>query len=118
MIISMLKTIQHMQHHIRTSFGDPDQHYGGNKWVTPPHGTIQGNGASPMIWSGVSAILFQCLKRSQCGASFISPVTLTNHHTSGFAFVDDTDLVSSSPAGTQDDIPITPSMQRTLNNGF
>ena len=43
---SMIDTIQHMEHHIRTAFGDCTDHYGGND-EAPPQGLLQGNGAGP-----------------------------------------------------------------------
>ena len=115
MIVSMLVTIQHMEHHIRTSFGDSVQHYGGDKWSTPPLGTILGNVAAPMIWSSISSILFQCLRQVNCGATFLSPITNERHHTSGFAFVDDTDLIASSPQKLKPNYDIDISMQLSLD---
>ena len=45
---SMIDTIQRMEHHIRTAFGDSTDHYGGND-EAPPQGQFQGNGAGRMV---------------------------------------------------------------------
>lgn len=58
MIISMLHTIQMIEHSIRISFGDLTETYGGTQCSLPPHGIIQGNGTSPMIWAAISNVLF------------------------------------------------------------
>ena len=68
-----------------------------------------------MIWSAISSILFQCLRQLRCIATFISPITFEKHQTSGFAFVDDTDLVASEPTKLHSDYDITPAMQKSLD---
>ena len=50
-IMSMIATIQEMQHYIRTAFGESDRSYGPNPTGPPPQGLIQGNGAAPAAWS-------------------------------------------------------------------
>ena len=115
MIHSMLLSIQQMQHQIRTSFGDSASSYGGATWTIPPHGTIQGNGASPMLWSAISAVLFSCLRRKCRGATFQSPITKETQKTLGFAFVDDTDLITTSPNSDNDATQMTLSMQQSLH---
>ena len=51
MILSMLVTIQMMEHSIRTSFGDSEETYGGEEWRLPPHSNIQGKRDSPLTLS-------------------------------------------------------------------
>ena len=73
MIISMLRTIQLIEHSMWTSFGDLEETYGGADWRLPPHGSIQGNGASPLIWAAISTILFLEVKAKITGGSLELP---------------------------------------------
>ena len=75
MIISMLITIQEMEHSIRTSFGDSSITYGGKEWRLKPHGSVQGNGASPLIWAAISTVLFLALNEKNYGGIFRAPIT-------------------------------------------
>ena len=68
-----------------------------------------------MIWSAISSILFQCLRQQKCIATFISPITSEKHQTSGFAFVDDTDLVASAPTHLYNDYEVIQKMQTSLD---
>ena len=94
-LVSMFISIQKMKHKVRTSYGDSSGYYGDKRWDIPPHGTIQGNGASPLIWAAVSSVLFECLKHDSCVAPLTAPISKTTMHLSGFAFVDNTDLHST-----------------------
>ena len=67
MIISMLHTIQMMEHSVRKSFGDSKETYGGDAWRLPPHSNIQGKGDSPMTWAAISTILFLAIKEKNYG---------------------------------------------------
>ena len=60
-IMSMITTIQQMQHYIRTAFGESERSYGPNPSGLPPQGLIQGNGAAPAAWSAITAILVDCI---------------------------------------------------------
>ena len=84
-----------MKYKAQMSFGDSIGYYGDKQWDEPPHGTIQGNGTSLLIWVAVSSVLFECLKRDRCKAILTSPITHHMMKVSGFAFVDDTDLIST-----------------------
>ena len=63
-------------------------------WFTPIHGTGQGNGASPAIWAVVSTPILNMLRAEGYGAFFECPITKERAEMVGFAFVDDTDLVT------------------------
>lgn len=91
----MLYTIQKMEHTIRTSFGDSVATYGGIGWRKAPHVTIQGNGASSLIWAAVSTVLFLALRRNDYGGIFHSHITQMLIQMVGFAYVDDTDLLQT-----------------------
>jgi len=64
-IISMLHTIQMMEHIIRTSYDDSTETYGSSEWRLPPHGKIYGNGASPLIWVGYQHCTIYITKRKE-----------------------------------------------------
>lgn len=95
-IISMFKTIQELQHHIRTVYGNSVQTFSGAQWEVPIHGVGQGNGSGPQIWAAVSSPVFDMLRSVKCGSFFRSAITKVSIHFVGYAFVDDTDLVASS----------------------
>ena len=89
----MLVTIQELQHHVRTAVGTSDStmaHAEGS----PFQGVCQGNGASPTIWVAVSAPLIEMMRTAGHGLTFESPLSKQKDQFVGFAFVDDTDIVS------------------------
>ena len=90
---SMISTLATMEHYIRTGKGDSVKSYGGKTWVRLPHGIGQGNGAGPAIWICVSTPLFNALREEGFGMKIRSPLSLVLLHITGFAFVDDADLV-------------------------
>ena len=104
-----------MKHKVRTSFGDFKGHYGGEQWDAPHHGTIQGNGASPLIWAAVSSVLFECLKRDGCEATLTSPITNDTMKLSGFAFVDDTNLLATGKDTSMELAPIVNDLQKSVD---
>ena len=63
-----------MEHSIRTSFGNSSATYGGTSWRLPPHDTIQGNGASPIIWTAISTVLRFALEEKKYGSTFRAPI--------------------------------------------
>ena len=58
-VISILKTIQTMKHHIKTNFGDSTFYMESNYSLCPFEGILQGNRAAPVI----SAVLIHMLKK-------------------------------------------------------
>ena len=92
---SMLETIQEMEHHIRTAFGDSDDSYG-NDDGPPPQGILQGNGAGPAGWFSISTVLIDILKQEGFGYKEWSLIRQRALCITCFAFVDDTDLIHSS----------------------
>ena len=92
-IMSVILTIQHMQHHIRTDFGESEQSHGPNPSGPPPQGLIQGNGAAPAAWSAVMAILVDCMKGGGHGHKAWAPTSQRAMTPVCFGFVDDTKTV-------------------------
>jgi hypothetical protein len=68
-IQSMLETIQGMEHHTRTAFGDSKGSYGNNPNLPPPQGILQGNGAGPAGWSAISAVIIKAMRDQGFGYS-------------------------------------------------
>jgi hypothetical protein len=92
-ITSMFQSIQSLEHHVRTVFGQSKASFK-QPGPIPLQGVGQGNGAGPQIWALVSTPVLNMLRSQGLGASFVS--ALSRQHTTlvGFAFVDDTDLVT------------------------
>ena len=90
----MLITIQEMNHHIRTSFGLSEESL--QKCFTSSHfqGILQGNGAAPKTWVLISTPLLNMLRKNGHGAKFCTPITGNITQIVGYAFVDDTDLIT------------------------
>jgi hypothetical protein len=89
----LFSTPQGAIHRVRTGYGDSAGSYGGNAWLLPFHGIGQGNGAGPAIWAVVSTPLLNILREMGFGLSYVAPITNLPLSFSGFAFVDDTDLL-------------------------
>ena len=115
-ITSMFTTLQQMTHHIRTGYGISKGTYG-NSLLTgkPTQGSGQGNGASPCIWVMLSTPLLNMMRKEGYGAYFVTPITKEKIDFVGCSFVDDTDLVLSSPISSDSLEEITAQMQQAIN---
>ena len=118
----MLDTLQHLRHHIQTSFGDSVSYFDSNDHSGIPLGGIgQGNGAGPAIWALVSTPIFNALRKRGYGVFLPCPLSGRLLHFAGYAFVDDTDLsVTDQQNQTPMVADITTTMQAsvTLWEGF
>jgi hypothetical protein len=99
----MFDTIQHLEHHVRTVFGESSRGFR-QQGNVPIQGVGQGNGAGPQIWALVSTPVLNMLRAEGLGATFISAMTQLSTSLVGFAFVDDTDLVTSGPNMLLDEV--------------
>jgi hypothetical protein len=95
-IVSMFQTIQSLEHHVRTVFGESKKFFKQTGPI-PLQGVGQGNGAGPQIWALVSTPVLNMLRSNGLGATFVSALSRISTTLVGFAFVDDTDLVTSGP---------------------
>jgi hypothetical protein len=102
-ITSMFDTIQHLEHHVQTVFGESSRGFR-QQGNVPIQGVGQGNGAGPQIWALVSTPVLNMLRAEGLGATFISAMTQLSTSLVGFAFVDDTDLVTSGPNMSLDEV--------------
>ena len=92
----MFTTIQNLEHHIRTLYGDSTVSQGGNLWVLPVSGVGQGNGAGPAIWAVVSTPVLDMMRAMGFGAIFKTAMSGDTIQFVGYAFVDDTDSVQTA----------------------
>jgi hypothetical protein len=92
----MLQTIQKLEHHVCTIHGESKIKFV-QAGSVPIQGVGQGNGAGPQIWALVSTPVLNMLCSSGLGATFLSALSKISTTLVGFAFVDDTDLITSGP---------------------
>ena len=90
-ILCMFKTIQEMEHYVRTVYGQSSISTGGHLWLVPPHGVGQGNGAGPSIWAVVSTPVLDLMKAEGFGIFFRMAITKEEIRFVAFTFVDDAD---------------------------
>jgi hypothetical protein len=109
----MLQTIQELSHHTRTIFGQSERGYQ-SKSLIPIQGVGQGNGAGPQIWALVSTPILNMLRAKGLGAAFRSAITSDEILLGGYAFVDDTDLVTSQLNSNRGD-QVASKMQESLS---
>ena len=116
---TMITSIQRAQHYIHNAFGTSSVAYSNDSDI-PLQGCGQGNGAGPVIWAAISAILINIIRDRGYGAQVISRFKTILCHYCGFAYVDDTDLVegATSPATTGDDISTLTQELLTWWNGL
>ena len=114
-IQSMFDTIQNMQHHVRTSYGDSQRWFGGDDWSVPVHGVGQGNSAGPAIWAAVSTPILELMQESGFGTFFQGALSSEIIQFVGYAFVDDTDLCETARDASTSADQVTVRMQAALN---
>ena len=66
-IESIITTIQEMEHFVRTAFGDSSQGYHSKNAASPLQGILQGNGAGPAGWFGISTVLINLMRQNGFG---------------------------------------------------
>ena len=92
-VLCMLKTIQRMKHHIRTTYGDSKLAMSSDGSLIPFQGVLQGNGASPVTWVIISTPLLNMLRAMDNGGHFLNAISQQTSHLVGYSYVDDTDLL-------------------------
>ena len=98
-VCCILATIQELKHYVRTSFGTSDSTLF-NDSDTPFQGICQGNGAGSTIWVAVSTPLIEMMRSAGHGLKLEAPLTHVTDKFVGFAFVDDTYIVSRDLTST------------------
>jgi Reverse transcriptase (RNA-dependent DNA polymerase). len=90
---STIETLLRMKHYVRTSYGDSTTYYGGDNWISTPHGCGQGNGYGPALWACISSPLLHLLRQQGHGTKIQCPISKLLIHIAAFAFVDDVDMI-------------------------
>jgi len=98
----MIQTLVHLNHHVRTAFGDLELAQGYNMWHEGVVGIGQGNGVGPHIWAAVSMPLFNIMRQEGFVASFICTLLHQHKALAGLVFVDDTDLIVNDASNLTD----------------
>ena len=115
-ITCMLQTLQDMKHYVKTAHGISNLHYGHLRCDNKPvQGSGQGNGASPTLWTLISSPLLSMMRSLGFGVSLHSPISNELIHFVGCSFVDDTDLLQTSPS---QEVPLhqtQPTMQAAID---
>ena len=92
----MFRTVQLLVHKIRTAFGLSKRSFGGewSRFIRPPQGMGQGNGAGPTIWSILSSTVFEELRDKGFSTDFCYALSTGLYKLCGFSYVDDCDLIA------------------------
>jgi hypothetical protein len=94
-IRSMFFTLQQLRHYIRTAYGISEKSFNAHD-IHPIaiQGIGQGNGAGPQIWAAISSVVLDMLRAEGMGGVFKAPITKQKLHIVGYAYVDDTDIIT------------------------
>ena len=114
-IESMFQTIQDMQYYTFTFHGKSTISFGGKEkgYLAAPNGLGQGNGGAPSAWSIVSSKMFEVMHKRGAATTITSPITKSSVDVCGFAYVDDTDLVTMSSNNCEEEAQTN--MQKIVN---
>ena len=93
---SSIACILEIEMKIRTTYGDLEITYGGEKWTELPHGCGQGNGYGLAIWVCISSPLLKILKKQEHGVAITSPIIPKMLLLSAISFVNDTNIVKTA----------------------
>ena len=115
-ILCMLRSLQKMTHYVRTAHGLSTNTYGCSlNNGKPVQGSGQGNGASPTIWTLISSPLLTMMRKLNFGVTFSSPLSKEAICFVGCSFVDDTDLLQTSPSLGESVHQFQHRMQQAIN---
>ena len=114
-IESMFQTIQDMKYFTFTFHGKSKISFGGKEkgYSAAPNGLGQGNGGAPSAWSIVSLKMFEVMHKRGMATTITSPITKSSVEVCGFAYVDDTDLITMQENNCHTDAKNH--MQETIN---
>ena len=71
-----------------------------NKGTAPLQGICQGTGAGPTIWITVSSSLIEVMRDAGHGVSFEAPLPKDSDKLVGFAFINNTDILTGDLTNT------------------
>ena len=100
-IKSTIETLQNLEHHVRTAFGDSKGFYKGSV-DNPLQGIVQGYGTTSMGWISISSPLIDMMREEGFSLDLWNTLSSMALQMVCFAFVDDTDLVNTLEDGNYD----------------
>ena len=109
----LFQTLQELQHHVRTAFGERARGY--SALQIPLHRVGQENGAGPAIWLAVATPLIQMLRDAGFGLQIHNPITSEQDTMACFVYVDDVDSIHSPLQRNDTTNGIVNDTQRMLN---
>jgi len=109
---TMFATLQELQHHVRTAYGEKMTGYGALE--IPLHGVGQGNGAGPAIWLAITIPLISMLRKAGFGIQVTAPITHEGNTMACFVYVDDVDSIHA-PLGHTTPTMVAEDMQCMIN---
>jgi len=95
-LVCMFTTIQNLQHHVWTLYGNSTLWASMEIWAVQVAGIGQGNRARPQIWVVVSTPILNLLRQEGYGAAFKAAISSNQIQFVGYSFIDDTDLMQTS----------------------
>lgn len=111
---SCIRTLQALEHQIKTAFGVSKESYTGNS-RKPLQGIAQGYGPAPTGWVAISSPLIEMMLQEGYGHNDWSAILSAALTLVCFAFIDDTDLVNTLPDGEYDINTLISSTQNALD---
>jgi hypothetical protein len=109
-----LLSIQTLRFFLKTGFGLAKTSYGGT--VEKPYmGLTQGSGASPAAWTTISTLIVSAYKSKGYGASFVAAWSGILLVLAALLYVDDTNLLHTSPPGLTDEATFVNRVQDTTH---
>jgi len=115
---SMIQTLAHLNHHVRTAFGDLALAQGYDTWCKGAAGIGQGNGVGLHIWAAVSTPLFDIMRQEGFIASFICALSQQHKALAGLAFVDGTNLIVNGTSNLMDTVKSKMQCSLTMWHGL
>jgi hypothetical protein len=111
---SMFITLQQLKHFIQTAHGTSESSFHAST-IHPIaiQGVGQGNGAGPQLWAAISTVVLNMLRNQGMGGYFESPISRRPLHIAGYAYVDDTDIITYSSGYNEQQV--VAQMQQNIN---
>jgi hypothetical protein len=110
---TIFHTLQSLQHHVRTAFGERSSGYSAVQ--IPLHGVGQGNGAGPAIWLAITTPLVMMLRKAGFGLKLTTPITQEQNTIACFVYVDDVDSIHCPNSPNMSVTEIAGDMQRMID---
>jgi hypothetical protein len=109
----MMQTPLTTWHTVTTAVGNSTGRYRGD--ILPLQGIGQGNGAGPAIWAVISAVLLTVMRNSGIRMNLVTALSFCAIVLTGFAFVDDMDLLHAAPNSSSRAEDLIPQMKKVMD---